>query len=47
MTNSRGIAPVSGIDTADLTVDEELMKRVYSAYDSVEWDALQEARQEP
>ncbi|WP_405853499.1 aminotransferase class IV [Streptomyces sp. NBC_00090] len=47
VTNSRGIAPVSGIDTADLTVDEELMKRVYSAYDSVEWDALQEARQEP
>ncbi|MFE1902498.1 aminotransferase class IV [Streptomyces gardneri] len=40
VTNSRGIAPVSGIDTVDLAVDEDLMKRVYSAYESVEWDTL-------
>ncbi|MET9673010.1 aminotransferase class IV [Streptomyces sp. NPDC006482] len=40
VTNSRGIAPVSGIDTVDFAVDEELMKRVHAAYDSVEWDAL-------
>ncbi|MFD3662303.1 aminotransferase class IV [Streptomyces sp. NPDC058659] len=41
VTNSRGIAPVSGIDTVGFAVDEDLMKRVYSAYESVEWDALQ------
>ncbi|MGW6394033.1 aminotransferase class IV [Streptomyces sp. NPDC055103] len=40
VTNSRGIAPVSGIDSVDFAVDEDLMERVYSAYESVEWDAL-------
>ncbi|MFC9700543.1 aminotransferase class IV [Streptomyces sp. NPDC056943] len=40
VTNSRGIAPVSGIDAVGFAVDEDLMKRVYSAYESVEWDAL-------
>ncbi|MFF8836875.1 aminotransferase class IV [Streptomyces sp. NPDC015130] len=40
VTNSRGIAPVSGIDTVDYAVDEELMARVHAAYAAVEWDAL-------
>ncbi|APE21515.1 MULTISPECIES: aminotransferase class IV [Streptomyces] len=39
-TNSRGISPVTAIDDVTFAVDEELMGRVYSAYDSVEWDAL-------
>ncbi|MEU3743795.1 MULTISPECIES: aminotransferase class IV [Streptomyces] len=40
VTNSRGIAPVSGIDAVDFAVDEELMERVHAAYGSVEWEAL-------
>ncbi|MCX4980763.1 aminotransferase class IV [Streptomyces sp. NBC_00572] len=40
VTNSRSIAPVTAIDEVAFAVDEELMRRVYSAYDSVEWDEL-------
>ncbi|WP_225803576.1 aminotransferase class IV [Streptomyces sp. NK15101] len=40
VTNSRTIAPVTGIDELAFTVDEELMGRVYSAYESVTADAL-------
>ncbi|MDX2558727.1 aminotransferase class IV [Streptomyces sp. TX20-6-3] len=40
VTNSRSIAAVTAIDEVTFTVDEELMERVYSAYDSVEWDEL-------
>ncbi|WP_395360492.1 aminotransferase class IV [Streptomyces sp. YH02] len=40
VTNSRSIAPVTAIDEVTFAVDEELMERVYSAYDSVEWDEL-------
>ncbi|MGW8763305.1 aminotransferase class IV [Streptomyces sp. NPDC055815] len=40
VTNSRTIAPVTAIDETTFAVDEELMGRVYSAYDSVEWDEL-------
>ncbi|MER7515697.1 aminotransferase class IV [Streptomyces sp. NPDC126499] len=43
VTNSRGIAPVSRIDDTALTVDEELMARVYAAYEAVPWDALEAA----
>ncbi|MET9953989.1 aminotransferase class IV [Streptomyces sp. NPDC006339] len=43
VTNSRGIAPVSRIDDTALTVDEELMARVYGAYEAVPWDALEGA----
>ncbi|WP_426403531.1 aminotransferase class IV [Streptomyces sp. R-07] len=40
VTNSRTIAAVTAIDEVEFAVDEELMGRVYSAYDSVEWDSL-------
>ncbi|MFD3532184.1 aminotransferase class IV [Streptomyces sp. NPDC058664] len=40
VTNSRSIAPVTSIDEVTFAVDEELMGRVYSAYDAVERDAL-------
>ncbi|WP_338496529.1 aminotransferase class IV [Streptomyces sp. SJL17-4] len=40
VTNSRSIAPVTAIDEVTFAVDEELMERVYSTYDSVEWDEL-------
>ncbi|WP_329120833.1 aminotransferase class IV [Streptomyces sp. NBC_01353] len=40
VTNSRGISPVGGIDGVDFEVDEELMVRVYEAYESVPWDRL-------
>ncbi|MGW6414323.1 aminotransferase class IV [Streptomyces sp. NPDC055055] len=40
VTNSRSLAPVTAIDEVVFPVDEELMGRVYSAYDSVEWVAL-------
>ncbi|MFF8377319.1 aminotransferase class IV [Streptomyces sp. NPDC015661] len=40
VTNSRTIAPVSAVDETTFVVDEELMGRVYSAYDSVESDRL-------
>ncbi|WP_137994705.1 aminotransferase class IV [Streptomyces vilmorinianum] len=40
VTNSRGISPVGRIDEVEFTVDEELMGRVYAAYESVEWDEL-------
>ncbi|MFB6621899.1 aminotransferase class IV [Streptomyces sp. NPDC056374] len=40
VTNSRSIAAVTSIDEVTFTVDEELMERVYSTYDSVEWDEL-------
>ncbi|MFJ2933688.1 aminotransferase class IV [Streptomyces sp. NPDC087219] len=40
VTNSRSIAAVTAIDEVTFTVDGELMERVYSAYDSVEWDEL-------
>ncbi|MFH9722008.1 aminotransferase class IV [Streptomyces sp. NPDC017254] len=40
VTNSRSIAPVTAIDEVAFEVDEELMGRVYSAYDSAEWDEL-------
>ncbi|MFB7539350.1 aminotransferase class IV [Streptomyces zaomyceticus] len=40
VTNSRSIAPVTSIDEVAFAVDEELMGRVYTAYDSVEWDEL-------
>ncbi|MFF5917418.1 aminotransferase class IV [Streptomyces flavochromogenes] len=40
VTNSRSIAAVTAIDEVTFAVDEELMGRVYSAYDSVEWDEL-------
>lgn len=40
VTNSRSIAAVTAIDEVTFAVDEELMERVYAAFDSVEWDAL-------
>ncbi|MER5768218.1 aminotransferase class IV [Streptomyces sp. NPDC001985] len=44
LTNSRGFAPVSRIDTAERTVeyavDRALMASVTSAYDAVEWDRV-------
>ncbi|MER5306538.1 aminotransferase class IV [Streptomyces sp. NPDC002773] len=40
VTNSRSIAPVTAIGEVAFAVDEELMGRVYAAYDSVEPDAL-------
>ncbi|MFD4316151.1 aminotransferase class IV [Streptomyces sp. NPDC058548] len=40
VTNSRSIAAVTAIDEVTFAVDEELMERVYSAYDSVKWDEL-------
>ncbi|MEU6930630.1 aminotransferase class IV [Streptomyces sp. 2RAF24] len=40
VTNSRGIAPVSRIDGVDLAVDQELMDRVYAAYDAAPWETL-------
>ncbi|MFI8516894.1 aminotransferase class IV [Streptomyces sp. NPDC085481] len=40
VTNSRGIAPVSRIDGVELTVDEELMDRVYAAYEAAPWESL-------
>ncbi|MDV9190123.1 aminotransferase class IV [Streptomyces sp. SR27] len=40
VTNSRGIAPVTAIDEVAFAVDEELMGRVYAAYDAVERDEL-------
>lgn len=40
VTNSRGIAPVTGIDDAGFAVDEELMERVRTAYESVPWEEL-------
>lgn len=40
VTNSRGIAPVGGIDEVTFAVDEELMGRVYGAYASVPWERL-------
>ncbi|MFI2734174.1 aminotransferase class IV [Streptomyces sp. NPDC018711] len=40
VSNSRTIAPVTAIDEVAFAVDGELMGRVYSAYDSVEWDRL-------
>ncbi|WP_017239202.1 aminotransferase class IV [Streptomyces sp. SS] len=43
VTNSRTIAPVSAIDETVFAVDEDLMKRVYAAYASVEGEALQPA----
>ncbi|MFI8964897.1 aminotransferase class IV [Streptomyces sp. NPDC053493] len=40
VTSARGIAPVSRIDDTLLTVDEDLMGRVYAAYEAAPWDAL-------
>ncbi|MDT9690754.1 aminotransferase class IV [Streptomyces sp. P9(2023)] len=40
VTNSRGISPVGGIDAVEFAVDEELMGRVYAAYESVPWESL-------
>ncbi|MFD3567654.1 aminotransferase class IV [Streptomyces sp. NPDC058667] len=40
VTNSRSIAAVTSIDEVTYAVDEELMGRVYSAYDSVESEEL-------
>ncbi|MFJ3902402.1 aminotransferase class IV [Streptomyces sp. NPDC090025] len=40
VTNSRGIAPVSRIDDVELMVDEELMARVWAAYEGATWDVL-------
>ncbi|WP_410091407.1 hypothetical protein [Streptomyces sp. adm13(2018)] len=40
VTNSRSLAPVTSIDEVVFPVDEELMGRVYAAYDGVEWDEL-------
>ncbi|MER5963931.1 aminotransferase class IV [Streptomyces sp. NPDC002057] len=40
VTNSLSVAPVTAIDEVAFAVDEELMERVYSAYDAVEWDEL-------
>ncbi|MFF3836519.1 aminotransferase class IV [Streptomyces sp. NPDC001930] len=40
VTNSRSIAAVTAIDEVTFAVDEGLMERVYSAYESVEWDEL-------
>ncbi|MFE5947977.1 aminotransferase class IV [Streptomyces sp. NPDC056480] len=40
VTNSRSIAAVTAIDEVTFAVDEGLMERVHSAYDSVEWDEL-------
>jgi branched-subunit amino acid aminotransferase/4-amino-4-deoxychorismate lyase len=40
VSNSRTIAPVTAIDEVEFAVDEELMGRVFAAYDSVEWDRL-------
>ncbi|MFE5617525.1 aminotransferase class IV [Streptomyces sp. NPDC056524] len=40
VTNSRGVAPVGGIDALGFAVDEELMARVHEAYGSVPWERL-------
>ncbi|MFG2641719.1 aminotransferase class IV [Streptomyces sp. NPDC048370] len=40
VTNSRGIAPVGGIDEVTFAVDEELIGRVHEAYASVPWEHL-------
>lgn len=40
VTSARGIAPVTRIDDTRLRVDEELMERVYAAYEAAPWDAL-------
>ncbi|MGW1934666.1 aminotransferase class IV [Streptomyces sp. NPDC001919] len=40
VTNSRSLAPVASIDEVAFPGDEELMARVYAAYDAVEWDEL-------
>ncbi|MGW4161681.1 aminotransferase class IV [Streptomyces sp. NPDC004788] len=40
VTSARGIAPVNRIDDSPLRVDEELMERVYAAYEAAPWDAL-------
>lgn len=40
VTNSRGIAPVARIDDVAFAGDEELMGRVYGAYESVPWDEV-------
>ncbi|MFF1505885.1 aminotransferase class IV [Streptomyces sp. NPDC058326] len=40
VTNSRTIAPVTSIDEVTFAMDEELMERVRSAYEAVEWDEL-------
>ncbi|MEU6948581.1 aminotransferase class IV [Streptomyces sp. NPDC046316] len=40
VTNSRGVSPVGGIDALGFEVDEELMGRVYEAYESVAWERL-------
>ncbi|MFI8822635.1 aminotransferase class IV [Streptomyces sp. NPDC053431] len=40
VANSRGISPVSLIDDVELVVDEELMERVYAAYEETPWEAI-------
>ncbi|MEV5970876.1 aminotransferase class IV [Streptomyces sp. NPDC051921] len=40
VANSRGISPVSLIDDVELAVDEELMGRVYAAYEEAPWEVL-------
>ncbi|MER7946959.1 aminotransferase class IV [Streptomyces sp. NPDC096079] len=40
VTNSRTIAPVTAIDEVEFEVDEELMGRVFAAYEAVEGDEI-------
>ncbi|MEV4948518.1 aminotransferase class IV [Streptomyces sp. NPDC053755] len=40
VANARGIAAVERIDDTRFEVDEELMERVYAAYDAVPWDEV-------
>ncbi|WP_327350628.1 aminotransferase class IV [Streptomyces sp. NBC_01304] len=40
LTNSRGIAPVSGIDEVAFGVDEKLMQTLGEVYEGVPWDEI-------
>ncbi|THA78215.1 class IV aminotransferase [Streptomyces sp. A0642] len=40
VTNSQGMAPVARIDGTDFTVDEELMRRLATAYEAAPWDTV-------
>ncbi|MEU0833044.1 aminotransferase class IV family protein [Streptomyces sp. NPDC005969] len=40
LTNTQGIAPIRRIDDTEFMVDEELMKRVGSAYEAAPWDTV-------
>ncbi|MET9362609.1 aminotransferase class IV [Streptomyces sp. NPDC006632] len=43
LTNSRGIAPVGRIDEREFSVDAELMKVVWRAFEEAPWDVIHPA----